>query len=75
VSFARWPLDRRTAARLHSPTETWCAVDDALKRGGRGLPGGSSLAKLLAHHRGRWHSLVQPPLSIDTILKGADAIP
>src|SRR5215470_18089384 len=31
--------------------ETWCAVNSALSKGERGLPGGSSLARLLAEHR------------------------
>jgi hypothetical protein len=32
--------------------ETWQAVDAALYQGLRDLPGGSSLARLLAEHRG-----------------------
>jgi hypothetical protein len=67
-----WPT-RRSGAISAAPAETWSAVDDALKRGGRGLPRGSSLAQLLAQHRGRRHFLMQPPLAIDTILKWADA--
>jgi hypothetical protein len=39
-----------------APGETWNAVDRALFSGHRGLPGGSSLAKLLAARRPRWRS-------------------
>src|SRR5262249_18787618 len=35
-----------------APGETWNGVDTALARGLRNLPGNSSLAKLLAKHRG-----------------------
>jgi hypothetical protein len=31
-----------------APGETWAVVDNAQRKGKRGLPGGSSLAKLLA---------------------------
>jgi len=34
-----------------APGETWSAVDQALRKGLRGLPVGSSLAKLLAPKR------------------------
>jgi hypothetical protein len=37
---------------LTAPTETWHAVESALRGGHRGLPGGSSLAKLLKKRRG-----------------------
>jgi hypothetical protein len=32
--------------------EKWAGVDYALRQGARGLPGGSTLAQLLAEHRG-----------------------
>ncbi len=72
VLTGEWPT-RRSGSIAAAPGETWSAVDDAMKRGGRGLPGGSSLPKLLAQHRGRRHVLMQPPLAIETILKWADA--
>jgi len=52
--------------------ETWCAVDDALRQGSRGLSGGNSLARLLARKRGAFHRLQQPRLSIEQILAWAD---
>jgi hypothetical protein len=36
---------------LGAPGETWAIVAGALFKGRRGLPGGSSLAKLLAEKR------------------------
>jgi len=51
--------------------ETWRALDRALRRGSRGLAGGSSLSLLLADH-GRGAG-PRPPLSIDQILAWADA--
>jgi hypothetical protein len=35
-----------------APGETWRAVNDALRAGYRGLPGGTTLPRLLAQHRG-----------------------
>jgi hypothetical protein len=57
----RWPT-RRCGAILEAAGETWNAIDQALLKGGRGLPGGSSLAQLLVEHRGVRHRA--PPLSI-----------
>ncbi|HEX4608876.1 MAG TPA: hypothetical protein VH092_11785, partial [Urbifossiella sp.] len=37
---------------LAAPAETWVAMENALIKGRRGLPGGDSLAKLLARRRG-----------------------
>lgn len=55
-----------------APGETWSAVHAALSNGARGLPGGSSLAGLLAEHRGRRNHMGLPPLSRETILRWAD---
>src|SRR5262245_61627566 len=44
-------------------TDTWCAVNLALRRGGRGLPGGTTLARLLFEKRGVRHLFSAPPLS------------
>jgi hypothetical protein len=46
-----WPK-QNSGGVLDAPGETWRGINDALMRGRRGLPGGSSLAKLLAEHRG-----------------------
>ena len=47
----KWP--RTTSGPVVGASRgTWCAIDRALRRGSRGLPGGSSLAALLIEHRG-----------------------
>jgi hypothetical protein len=48
--------------------ETWVAIQSALHKGLRGLEGGSSLAQLLAEHRG-----LRGPLTPARILAWADA--
>jgi hypothetical protein len=53
--------------------ETWCAVDDALRCGLRGLPSGSSLAKLLEVQRGVRNPRHPPRLTIARILAWAEA--
>lgn len=56
-----------------APGETWFAVDAALRKGGRGLPGGSSLPLLLASKRGARNNYTAPKLTRRQILKWADA--
>jgi hypothetical protein len=56
-----------------APGEKWSAVDSALKNGRRGLPGGSSLARLLSEQRGMRSHLHQPRFSRKQILAWADA--
>src|SRR5262249_33589248 len=56
-----------------APGETWLGINAALGQGRRGLPGGSSLAKLLAQHRGRRNQKDLPPLTGEQILAWADA--
>lgn len=46
-----WPW-LRSGPIAEAPGETWWAVDAALYNGARGLPGGSSLARLLQRRRG-----------------------
>ena len=43
----RWPTGSSGPVAL-APGETWCAINSALSCGARGLPGGSSLSRLLA---------------------------
>jgi hypothetical protein len=45
-----WPSAR--AGPVVEAADTWRAVDGALRSGGRGLPGGDSLARLLRRERG-----------------------
>ncbi|MGO8744510.1 MAG: hypothetical protein ACLQNE_00840 [Thermoguttaceae bacterium] len=53
--------------------ETWPAINSALRHGVRGFPGGSSLIRLLAEHRGVRNRAGLPHFSIAQILKWADA--
>jgi hypothetical protein len=68
----RWPIEG-SGAVAEVPSETWNAVSMALHKGGRGLPGGSSLARLLAEHRGVRNPKALPHLSVEEILAWADA--
>jgi hypothetical protein len=52
--------------------DTWRRVDSSLRLGLRGLPGGSSLARLLAEQRGVRNSTCLPKLSLKQILAWAD---
>jgi hypothetical protein len=68
----KWP--RVTSGDIrHAPGEKWAYVNHALIHGGRGLPGGSSLAQLLAMHRGVRNSKRLPHLSEGQVLTWADA--
>jgi hypothetical protein len=55
----RWPT-RMSGPVAFAPGETWGALDGALRQGCRALPGGDSLARLLARERGvgtrGWHT-------------------
>jgi hypothetical protein len=66
-----WPT--RASGQITGRDETWSRIDSALWTGLRGLPGGSSLAKLLAEHRGLRNMADLPSLTIDQILSWADA--
>src|SRR5437588_513518 len=68
----RWPTakSRRIPGSLG---ENWRRVDSALRLGLRGLPGGSSLAQLLAENRGVRNKSELPNLRPRQILAWADA--
>jgi hypothetical protein len=68
----RWPSARSGAIRGVSG-QTWQAVNLALWRGGRGLSGGSSLARLLGERRGKGNQANAPPLTAGQILRWAAA--
>jgi hypothetical protein len=50
-----------------APGETWRAVGQALAAGLRGLPGGDTLARLLARRRGARNRKALPPLTLGLI--------
>jgi hypothetical protein len=67
-----WPT-ADTGPILEAPGETWSAVENALRIGLRGLPGGSSLARLLAEHRGVRNKANLPELKEEVIVALAAA--
>ncbi len=67
-----WP-HAKSGVIVDAAGETWAGVGFALVQGGRGLPGGSSLAQLLAGHRGRRNPAARPRLTAEAILAWADA--
>jgi hypothetical protein len=64
----KWPT-ARSGPVAAAPGEWWSVIDVALKKGYRGLEGGSSLSQLLAANR----SSAARPLSVELILGWADA--
>lgn len=52
--------------------ERWRNIDASLRQGSRGLPGGWSLARLLAERRGYRNRKALPRFKINTILEWAD---
>jgi hypothetical protein len=68
----RWPKNT-SGAVPEDNGGSWTAVDVALIQGLRGLPSGSSLAKLLAEHRAARHHLQLPDLTQEQILMWVDA--
>jgi hypothetical protein len=67
-----WPRGA-SGAIADAPGETWNAIDRALRKGRRGLPGNTTLSRLLAQHRGAFHVKESPTLSVALILGWADA--
>jgi len=62
----KWPRTTDKAI-LCAPGEKWSNVNTCLEQGLRGLPGGSSLAKLLAYQRGSRNKAALPKLTKDII--------
>lgn len=68
----KWPKER-SGPIPSADGETWLAVDMSLRKGKRGLPGGSSLPRLLAMTCGVRNLQQIPRLTPATILRWADA--
>jgi hypothetical protein len=66
-----WPIST-TGDISEAPHENWGRIDYSLIQGNRSLPGGSSIAKLLAEHRGVRNRKALPPLDIEQLLVWAD---
>jgi hypothetical protein len=71
AATGRWPL--RTTGAIAGTRDKWSDICNALRSGDRGLPKGSTLARLLARHRDVPNHLTRPKLSYDQILAWADA--
>src|SRR5437588_761052 len=67
----KWPATT-SGCVLGALGENWRNLDDALRKGVRTLAGDSSLAQLLAAHRGVALKSDLPPLSLPQILQWAD---
>jgi superfamily II DNA or RNA helicase len=72
LKTTEWP-NVKSGDVLDTIGEKWGNIENALRRGDRGLPGGSSLAQLLAEKRGVRNQKTLPNLTIEQILKWADA--
>lgn len=68
----RWPKHDGGPV-LAAPAESWGAMENALVKGGRGLLGGDSLAKLLARRRGVRNRAELPPLTVEQVKAWAEA--
>ncbi len=73
AATGRWPSGGSSGPVRDAPGESWAHLDDALRDGRRGLPGGTTLAQLLAEHRQAPNIYTQPPLTAGQILAWADA--
>src|SRR5262249_33102121 len=71
ASIGNWPSV--SSGRVIGTAEEWLKINVALDLGLRGLPGGSSLAKLLQRHRGRRNHAAPPRLTEAQILRWCDA--
>jgi superfamily II DNA or RNA helicase len=67
-----WPTEN-SGEVFGAPGENWNSIANAFYRGGRGLPGNLSLAKLLAERRGVRSTAVLRRLTVERILEWADA--
>jgi superfamily II DNA or RNA helicase len=71
ASQGKWPTARSGA--IPSTDATWAVVNSSLKAGFRGLDSGSSLPQLLHEHRGYIPQAKRQRLTLELILKYADA--
>jgi hypothetical protein len=68
----QWPCCKLVHVEA-APGDNWKAIDTALRLGCRGLPGGSSLATLLARRRGARNRGAVSELHLATIRRWAEA--
>jgi hypothetical protein len=72
AQHGRWPT-LNSGRVIGTLSESWRRVDSALRLGLRGLPGGTSLAKMLVDERGVRNHTNLPRLTVKRILSWADA--
>jgi hypothetical protein len=72
AATGRWPTSK-SGPVAGAERETWFAINYNLKKGGRGLPGRTSLSRVLAEHRAARNVYSRPPLRLEQILAWADA--
>ena len=68
----KWP-SQMSGRVCGDEDETWCGINAALAAGGRGLPGGSSLAHFMEDYGLKRHLFELPRFTKDIILEWADA--
>jgi hypothetical protein len=66
-----WP-NRNSGPISDVPGETWIRVEIALRTGGRNLPGGTTLRRLLREKRGAQFVRRREPFTVERILEWAD---
>ena len=72
LAHGEWP-HVNSGPVTEAPDVTWDSINNMLTSGLRGLPGGSTLAKLLANERGKRNPAALSDLSEEKILTWADA--
>jgi hypothetical protein len=70
IATGRWPV-RSSGPVIVVPDENWLNIDQALRVGVRGLPGGDSLVRLLSRTRGACGPAARTPLTEDRIIAWA----
>jgi hypothetical protein len=73
AATGEWPRSTSGLVGAAPYPLTWQSIQDALQNGIRGLPGGSSLSRLLTEQRNVRRRLPVPGLSVEQILAWADA--
>jgi hypothetical protein len=68
----RWPT-QLSGPIPEAPGENWAALTHAVARGTRGLPGGSTLTRLLVEHRGI--KCRKPPILVNTERRRKSTLP
>ena len=71
AATGRWPIEK-SGQVIGAPEERWDAISLVLAQGQRGLPGGSSLPKLLAERRGARNNKGMPRLTVEQIRTWAE---